>query len=511
MPKHHHTRELRTSRSFAGCFAIIGLAWVALLGPCVALASERSEREASLGLVDFHAARYHDALARFERAATDDSADAMAQFLVGSALARMNRWEDAIAAFSAAAQIDPTMNQADLEIGNAYYRVSRYKAALAPLQRAATKDETRTRAQLLRGRVLLALGRNEDARQDFERVLASGPDHVASGHFYLGILDLHQQHASAIEHFRAVQTLAPGTVLASQAESYVDALTTEPPSPWTMHGALGLEYDSNPGLIAITGLAQSTPQLVVSGDFRTVLDLGTDYRLLEKGRVTVDAGYGFFQTIHLDLNENDLQNHRISLIAAVDEGELQYGLASFYDFYLRDNDSLLHQGSIRPWAAFARSGLGRTEVYYEGRLRGYAQDQFEQLEGANHALGIGWSFLPFGPRLAVILGYRWDREDVGNGSDRPFAYQGHQGEFRVRALLDARTLVEAGLQYRDENYDDPSQNREDTEHAFDLSVTRQIRNSIWVVAAYRAELNDSTESQFEYDRHITTLALEIRK
>lgn len=512
---------MRIIRGHVRYALVNSLAATCILLASLAQASELSERETSLGLADLQGGRTEQALAHFRLAISHEPHDADAQILAGTALAQLARWDEARQAFAQALRDAPSSAEAALGLGHSYFQLGAFQDALAPLQRAIDASDpfpSHARAHLLFGQSLLRLERPEEARIHFESALGANDATATTARFYLGVAQHRLGEASAREHFEVVRREAPGTPLASEAEAYLEsseatqqaAANDTEPKRWHFGGALGLEYDSNPGLITRSSIFGPGLVLDEQGDFRAVLDVSANYALVRDKELAVDVGYGFLQTLHFELEENDLQNHRLALAVAAGKNRFHYGMFAAYDFYLQDSASLVHQATARPWVAFAEPGYGYTELYYQTQLRDYLPDAYAALNGTNHALGIRWSTEPFGPRALLTFGYQFDREDIGDAGNRPFAYRGHQGEFRLHTVVGEAALLELGYRYRDEDFDPAPSRRQDEEQIVDLVLRRALIDQLWLIAAYRAQLNSSTETLFDYDRQIVTLGLEYR-
>jgi hypothetical protein len=238
----------------------------------------------------------------------------------------------------------------------------------------------------------------------------------------------------------------------------------------------------------------------------------------------IALGYEFFQSLHFDLTEFNLQDHRPSLQAVVNRGPVQFGVYGRYDYYFRDADKFLQEGNVIPWLALHEEGFGRTEVYYRMRRRDFLEQDFEVRDSFNHSTGATqYVYLGSSERF-VSVGYRFDSEEpTENGPEAgQYSYDGNEVNTAVRWLWPFEISTFLGYAFRYEQYDGDStlvnnQNsfrRRDKEHHVTFLSEIPFNQYIGVdpylavVVGYFGTFNDSNKNDpFQYTRNIASLTL----
>jgi hypothetical protein len=177
---------------------------------------------------------------------------------------------------------------------------------------------------------------------------------------------------------------------------------------------------------------------------------------------------------------------------------------------------------------------GRTEVFFRYRYRDFRDADFQIRDANNYSPGIRLVIEVVDAERYVYGGYRYDREDpTRSGLERTpdgqevrpqaFAYDGHEADLGVSWAFPWRLVGEAAYAYRHERYDDDSEEpvtappppffgdrRLDDEHHFTVVLRREFLEFLRLRLAYFGTINDSNQNAFEYDRHIGSIALEVR-
>jgi tetratricopeptide (TPR) repeat protein len=493
-----------------------------------AVASELSERLYSRGLVELHAERWNEALALFDQAAEADPNDAYALYYRGVTRGRLDDREGAIADFRAALELRPDLTPALGELGYLLGSTGRYEEALPLLERAAAADPANSRLALAHGVTLLRLRRLDEARARFERA-GRDPALVDVARYYQGVTAYQTENWEVAEgHFAAVATATPETEVGREAQRYLDRLRAGAMKPYRLYADMGFQYDSNVCLIPDDD-GQGCASFGADGDEddgRAVFTLGGLYSPWHSEQGYVALGYEFFQSLHFNLTEFNLQDHRPSLQAAFNAGPVRLGMYSRYDYYLRETDSFLQEGNVIPWLMVPEEGLGRTEVFYRMRLRDFRDDDFDNRDGFNHSTGLAQYFYLGSDERWVSVGYRFDAENPDSNAlqSKRFSYDGNEVNTSLRWLWPFDVSTFFGYAFRYEYYDgfsaDPRLNadndfrRRDKEHRVtvvtEVPINRYlgIDQLVAVALGYFGTFNDSNKNdEFEYTRHIASFTL----
>jgi Flp pilus assembly protein TadD len=478
---------------------------VVLLAASAAFASEQSERAYSKGLIEFHAARYAEALKLFQDAVAADANDAYALYYRGVTRARLEDYAGAESDLRAAVALNPAIEQGALELGIVLVRTGKYEEALPWLEKAQRMPSAYAEASLYIGIAQLRLGRPADARKNFERAARDSALN-ATAHYYSGIAaqQLHDDKEAEREFAYVKETAAPDSAIAKEATRYLDSLQGAPEEKrYLVYGEVGFQYDTNRALLPSDADTQDAFGASSRDDGRAEITVGGRYQALRLPNTRLRLGYEIYQSLHFHETDFNLQDHRPSIEFAQDIGATRLGFTARYDFYLRQTHSFLQSVQTTPWLILREKDFGRIEVFYRMRWRGFFEEPFETFRDAwNHSPGARQLIYLGRPDRFLHIGYRFDREDPINQEGNLFAYDGHEvnGGFGWKFARDIRT--ELTYAWRAENY---ATHRYDHEHRLIFALEVPIIDHLSVMLAYFGAFNDSNLSRFTYDRNIGSL------
>lgn len=513
--------RLRHGSGFlAGTILLVGV-W--MTAPAPVTASQHSELLYSQGIVALHENRPEEALALFDQAVAADPADGHAWYYLALAKVRLDRDGEAVADFRRAIELLPNEPAVAYDLGVALAEAGEHAEATGYLRIAAGEAEFRARASMVLGLAELRLGNLAAAEEAFVQA-GTEPALAARASFYRGVTAFRRGAFDAAEaHFEAVTASTTDSGIASESRAYLERLRTGAAArDYELHAEAGFQYDSNVCLSPNGGCEFVAEEGTVDeGDGRAVLSAGGRYTLWRSADVALSTGYEFFQSLHFDLGEFDLQDHRPDIQLTWRRGRLRVGVVGRYDFFLRDNDSFLHEINAVPWAAFDHGSYGRTEVHYRMRDREFVEDTFAPRSGFNHAFGVR-QVLPIDAASGshVALGLRYDREDPSSGSAdaQRFAYNGFEVNSEGRWLGPRGMSVVVGYAFRYEDYDDVSADfvadfeaRDDFEHLLRVEWEMPIWRFLAVRTGYYGTFNDSSQAEdFDYRRHVVSASVALR-
>lgn len=491
--------------------------------------TEKAEILYSRGLVEFHAGRYQEALGLFEKAVAANPDDVYARYYRGVTRGRLGDYAGAVDDLQYAVEKKPEFDEAALELGVALVETERYEEAVPLLEQAQRNPHLEAQASLFLGLAELRLGRDDEARENFERAAARDPELRIPARYYEGVAAYRAgRWREAEEHFAAVVDDRPESDLGREAQRFLDAAEARKEQTYEVYAGLGFEYDSNVPLVTQDeNLAAAVGD---QDDGRVTLSAGGRYTLWSHPNFSLAATYDFFQSLHFDLTDFDLQNHRAALQLAGRAGDFRFGTVGRYDYYLLDFDSFLNEATAFPWAAYILpADIGRTEVYYRFRYRGFQQNRFEFRDAFNHAPGARQVVQIDGPDRYVFVGYQFDTEDPTTSdpvnafgtvvTPDAFAYDGQEVNVGVGWAFPYGFGAAASYAYRYERYDSESEEldrtlvserRIDNEHHINVVLTKDLTSYLRMQLAYYGTINDSNKDLFQYDRHIGSVSLEAR-
>lgn len=320
---------------------------------------------------------------------------------LGSFQLETGEYRNAVENFKKALILKPDNKPAMLSLGIAYSRAGDYPSARDILLqvRALDRQDARTGYEL--GIVLYKLGDTDGAKAQFTSVSGGPADETlkAAAREYLDVI------ASAAEREKKRFSL--------------DVLT-------------GFQYDSNvildPDNPVIPGQKQA--------DWRFLATLNGKYRFADARKTTADAGYSFYQSLHADLEDFNVQQHGVKLSGRYEATEktrfdLRYGFTSA--LVGGDKYSAVHR--IVPAASFSFFPESITDFFYAYEAKKfYDSDLFPANSGRNgnnNAAGVSHTII-LGRQSAVTAGYVYERDST----DRDFwNYTGNKGFVRFQARL----------------------------------------------------------------------------
>jgi tetratricopeptide (TPR) repeat protein len=491
---------------------------VALLGllACAAAAdaSDRSERLYSRALVEFHAGRTEQARALLDEAVTADPQDPYALYYRGTIRGRLGDLSGAVADLRAALQLEPDFDQAALDLGTALLETGDNEAALTPLEQATRRSDLEAHARLYLGIAQVRAGRLEEARTNLTRAADLDPSLGTAARYYLGIASQRAgDRGGADAYFTAVSEAAADSAMRRHAQDALQHMRAAQ-KPWTVYGTFGFQYDSN------VVLAGEDVGISNQDDGLAVIGAGAAYGHRFNDNVGLSVGYEFFQSLHFDLNEFDLQGHRPEIRLLTRWNRFRFGVLTRYDFYLRDTSTFLNQFTASPWASMDEGDVGRVEVYYRIRLRDFLDNDFDNRDAVNQAPGIRQIFYLGAPERYVSVGYQFDREDPNHNTDdaNQFAYDGQEVNCAGGWTLPFGTSLLLDYAFRREQYPKNSQftpanptseGRRDKVHELAFTIRQPIGEYFRVVAGYYGTFNGSNDPTFDYDRHIGSIGVEV--
>ncbi len=476
-----------------------------------AAASEESTRLSARGLVEFHAARYSEALARFDQAVAADPADAYARYYRAVTRGRLQDLPGAISDLRAALAAKPDFDQAALELGAALVQTGSYQEAIPWLEQARRDPQADAQASLFLGLCQLRLGQLDAARANFERA-ERDPQQRLAARYYEGVIAYREgDRPHAEELFGEVLRNSPASDVKREAALFLDRLHGATQQRFQLYGTAGFQYDSNVVLAPSDSVIKQQVGISRQSDGRFILGAGGSYAVWQRDQTQLSLGYDFFQSLHFHLTDFNLEDHGPSVQVVSTAGIFQFGVLGRYDYYLLSTDSFLQEGTALPWVTIL-GDRGRLELYYRMRRRDFKKQTFFVLDGLNHAAGARQFFYLDTPDRYVFVSYRFDHEDaIHSGADsQQFAYDGQEVGGGVGWSFPFDISAEASYAYRYENYAPDSNRRHDDQHDIVAVIRKELTEHLAVVAGYFGNINNSNNNLYDYERHIGSLALEAR-
>jgi len=505
-----------------------------------AVANVRSQALYARGLIPYNNGQWEQAFRLFNQAVEADPTDALAVYYRGLTQVRRGMTAPAIQDLEQALKLNPALPHAALDLGIAYFDTGQYAAAQPWLERAYHQGTERSVSAYFLGLTLYRLGDDAGALTYFNEAKAD-PEVRASAEYYAGLaLSRKGDKAAARAQFDQVAREQPQSEIGRAAESTTGE-ARQPPvpgeakKPWSVYGALAFQYDSNVTIAPSNSQLKAAQGISHEDDGAAVMRAGGGYTLLDTDAITLHASYDFYQSVHFQLTEFDLQGHRVRLDAASHAGAVSYGIAGTYDFYALNYQSFFQELLGTPWVAYRESPDLATQLYYTARGRDFLRDPYDPArDSIDNAVGVRQYVAVPNADLLLTGGYQFDAEDTlshgvnnqpvictptmqtsGCGG-RDFQNKGHQFDLGAAFPILDLARVELAYMFRLEDYQFPNSRsnfyvrRHDVENEFALDVEHDLTPEIALAFDFVGVINDSNIANFEYDRNIVSLGARVR-
>lgn len=381
----------------------------------------------------------------------------------------------AISHLTKALEIKPGDQPARVSLGIAYSRSGDYGRAREVLQQAVKDDPADSRAQYELALVLGKLGQTEESKRMMEAVAKSNDPELSAA-----------------------------------AKGYLEGAAPGEKKRLNVKLSGGIQYDSN---VILEPDAPTTPG-VKNADWRAVLMLKGDYAFLQTGRADAEAGYAFYQSLHNDLSDYNVQQHtgkmagRYALTQTV-SAELEYDF--HYTFVGGDHYSTAHWFGLRVPAKLMAESLTELHASYEAK-RFFDTPVFTGLtgkNGSNTSAGLSHTIM-LGKKSGISIDYTYDAD----AADADYwSYTGNKGT--VNALADWKAYKFFGmLSYYDRKYDalapGAPEKRHDGVQEYLIGISRNAGKRATVTLSDQYTINDSNLAVYQYTRNVISLMVEIR-
>ena len=300
----------------------------------------------------------------------------------------------------------------------------------------------------------------------------------------------------------ACMLLGFSTVIA-QEEEVQPAETSPEELPLNFYVEVGGEYDNN---IAVDASDNNSAQGDEALRFRA--RLGID--LYEEGRDRLTARYSFFQSLHEELTDFDLQIHSFSLRGRTRLGKANLGTTYRYDNISLGGDKFQDVHSIRPDIGVLVAKRTYLTAYYEYRNQQFNNPLLQERDANRHTLSSRLFFL-LGKKRNITAGYTIARHNANNNA---FTYWGHRLDTSLKLPLGESNLASVfrlRYYYRIRNYDaiTPSigEIREDRRHTARAILEVPITESLQGELEYRFTDAQSNLATVDYTSHTVRVSL----
>jgi tetratricopeptide (TPR) repeat protein len=383
-----------------------------------------------------------------------------------------NDLSSAAAFFNKALAAKPGDKAASIGLSAAYSREGNYQNAKNILLKALANDPSDARIRYELGIVMYKLGEPEEAKDFFAAVIEG----------------------------RAEESLK------SAARRYLEIIAGKGAGEkkGLSIGLLGgLQYDSN------VILEQDNPaaaQQQRKTDSRAVLSLDGKYRFLQSETTTGDAGYQFYQSLHRNLHDFNIQQHSLTLAATHDlSSSTKAGVKYTFSYTLAGGAHFSTLNETIPFVTVAFTPASLTEFHFicdKGRFMNSTLFPLNaQQSGTDRTVGFLHT-IRMGATSSVSLGYDYDAEEA---NERFWSYQGNKGQLGYQHVMGAYTAM-VSASYYDRKYREDiaagHPQRHDGVQEYSLDVSRSIAKDLSLSLSDLYTVNDSNLPAYTYTRNI---------
>jgi tetratricopeptide (TPR) repeat protein len=400
-------------------------------------------------------------------------------------------------------EIALTKGQYDIELGN-------FEAAARYLEQALKLKPGDQEARVLLGITYSRAGDLARAQGVLQQAVDADPqDGRARYELAIVLQKLGDQDAAKKTMARAIE-LSRDADLSAAGRGFLRELgepgMTERP-PLSIGG--GLQYDSNVILEQDNPIAPSEKK----ADWLGVITLNGTLPFLTTSKRGGEAGYSFYQSLHMDLEDYNVQQHAARLAGHVSFSKTsRFDLAySFlYSFVGAEHYSTTHRFLPRFIFSLTPASLTEVRASYESN-RFFNTPVFTGLtdkNGTNASAGVAHTVM-VGQKTGVAFDYTYDQD----ATDKDYwDYTGHK--VSVNALAEAGEYkVFLGVSYYDRRYDGippgASEKRHDGAQELTVGVSRKAGRTVTISLTDTYTLNDSNLNLYEYQRNIVGFFAEI--
>lgn len=296
----------------------------------------------------------------------------------------------------------------------------------------------------------------------------------------------------------------PGAMVLYAAALTQPAYGSEKP-PFSATFALGAQYDSN---VAVDDADINTRK----GDLAALVQLSTNYNIIDSKNVQLRAGYDFDQTLYSDLGDFDLQLHRFALGASLDSGKTSFGADYAFSHVRLGGDGYLDMHMLSPSVtSFVADKLMIRASYI------YLDKTFldsDRLDARMH-IGSVDAYRYFAGRKAyVAVGLRYDDEDAHAPE---LDYRGFQASARLMfpvslAGLTAKARLNYSYAERDYRHVTTSigEKRNERRHTAGLSLEVPLGGSFAFKPQLRYMDRNSNLLSADYKEYVVSSTLSYK-
>jgi tetratricopeptide (TPR) repeat protein len=302
------------------------------------------DKELKSGILSLKIGDYEDALESFRNALYLDPINADAYYYLGKTYAEMQEFPEAVSNYQKALKLNPELTKTYFQLGVAYYNLKQYSLALESFSLAEQYSPDDAMAYYYKGATYYGMKRYYKSVEPFAKVRELDPMLAVLSYYWQGV-SLFQQglYLEAEFPLLKVRQLSADSQLGKSAGEFLAAIEKRT-NPFGFKASLGIEYDDN---VTLQPVDEDISDVSDKEDERAVVNLKfTGKKFFDAGEF--NASYSFYQSLHQDLTEYNVQGHTGTLYFASNLRPFQPLIQYSYDYYFVDNDEYLEKHTLTP-------------------------------------------------------------------------------------------------------------------------------------------------------------------
>ena len=475
-----------------------------------ASASVKSEIAFHRGVVAYGEGNLEDAQAAFETVLAEDSEDTAAIHYLGLIASDRGEPAKAVELYRRALALDPDNMDIRFDLASALLEANNTDEARSEFDRVLAAQPDRASAQLFAGIAAYRAGSYQDALPYLDRAVELDETLRSQARYYTGLCQAHLQDFPAAAGAFADVEQSPLSPLSDSARALERQVIPEKEAArrWSLGLTAGLEYDSNPTIAGET--------LEQHDDGRGVYRIRGSVLLLERDRYSLTGGYDGYLSSHFDQTFVDLMTHVGYLTASANFDPVRFNLRYDYAYTWIDAfDTRKFRGlhRVTPTVSVREGNWGYSQLYYQFHAQDFKRALSEgalDRDGTRHTVGFNQFFFPEGqlPDFVPITYFRIGAlGDFQDTDGREFSYDAW--EFSFGFGMELPFELELSMLYRlsDRDYRHnsifpPLSNRNDLRHRLNFEFTRAIGDHWQISTAGSFSFNDSDVPLYDHNRHV---------
>jgi tetratricopeptide (TPR) repeat protein len=467
-----------------------------------------ADKELNAGILSLKVGDYEDALEKFQKVSDADPINADAYYYFGMAYSQMEEFPKAIPYYQKALILNPELTKIYFPLGIAYYQLKQYPNALESLSQAEKYSPEDAMVYYYQGATYYGMRRYYKSVTPFKKVREFDSALAVLSYYWQGV-SLFQQglYNEAQFSLQQVKRLSPDSQLGKSADEFLSAIEKRT-QPLSLKAGLGVEYDDN---VTLQSANEDVSTVSDKEDERLVANLKvTGKTFLDPGEF--GASYAFYQSLHQDLTEYNVQGHTATLYFASNLRPVQPSIQYSYDYYFVDNDEYLAKHTLTPSLNISVFSPHITQVYFQYESLNYLisvdEDEYDR-SGFSNSIGLNQYLSIIDGKGYIKIGAEYKDNDA-QGDD--WDYSGSKFRLTVYSPTPIEKMnVEIGGEQSYSNFDNEDSifgdARKDTSLSGWIELIYKL-NDNWSAGLNYKHINNLSNIDFyEYKRNITSLFL----